>query len=51
MAKKKQTAWSGTVGGVKCNLPPKEALRRAMLVPVPDLWKKKSRGHKTAKPK
>jgi len=28
-------------GPLKCNLPPKEALKRAMLVPVPDYWKKR----------
>ena len=49
MAKKKQMAWSGTVGGVKCSLPPKEALRRAMLVPVPDYWAKPKKAKKAPK--
>jgi hypothetical protein len=41
MTDAKQTPASSERGPFKCDLPPKEALRRAMLVPVPDYWKRK----------
>lgn len=32
---------------LKCDLPPREALKRAMEVPVPDYWTKKPKKRKT----
>jgi hypothetical protein len=51
MPETKQKPATSERGPLKCDLPPKEALKRAMLVPVPDYWKKKSRGRKPAKAK
>jgi len=53
MTKRKQIAWVGQTGALKCNLDRKEAPRRAMEVPVPDYWtkRKSSKGRKTSKRK
>jgi hypothetical protein len=51
MADAKQKSGNRETQLLKCDLPPKEALKRAMLVPVPDYWTKKSRSRKTPKRK
>jgi hypothetical protein len=51
MPETQQKSATSERGPLKCDLPPKEALKRAMLVPVPDYWKKKSRSRKTSKRK
>jgi hypothetical protein len=48
MPETKQKPADREANRLKCDLPPKEALKRAMLVPVPDYWTKKSRKRKPA---
>ncbi len=51
MADEKQKPATRERDPLKCDLPPKEALKRAMLVPVPDYWTKKPRSRQTSKRK